>query len=184
MPPACVKRQTVCSFGWQVDNMWTRGVFLNSECAGNIEEYLQYSMRTVVDWKNLHAYSLSERLASLGITGIFKAIIKPLNTIVWWCTRGFVGVLKWAPMLPKDASLSDSFTFDRCCFSSLLTLNMTPDINEDSQNWLCPWLFNCFLIVAIMMFQMICPMLVCTPSTKLEKFTSAVWETISVSRHI
>ena len=36
-----------------------------------------------------------------------------------WCTGGFRGTLNWAPMMPKDASLSDNYAFDRCYFSSV-----------------------------------------------------------------
>ena len=28
--------------------------------------------------------------------------LKPLNTIVQWCTGGFRGPLNWAPMMPRD----------------------------------------------------------------------------------
>ena len=35
--------------------------------------------------------------------------LNPLNTIVLWCTGGFRGTLNWAPMMPRDASLSDSY---------------------------------------------------------------------------
>ena len=44
-----------------------------------------------------------------------KGLLKPLHTIV----RGVSG--ERASMRPTDASLSDSYTFDRCRFSSLAT---------------------------------------------------------------
>ena len=33
-----------------------------------------------------------------------------------WCTGSFRGALNSAPLMPRDASLSDSCTSDRCCF--------------------------------------------------------------------
>ena len=45
--------------------------------------------------------------------------LKPLNTIVLWCTKGMNEVLNNSPMMPRDASLSDRYTSDRWCFSSL-----------------------------------------------------------------
>ena len=46
-------------------------------------------------------------------------IINPLNVIVLWCTEGFRGALNWAPLMPRDASLSDSYKSDRWRFSCL-----------------------------------------------------------------
>ena len=42
----------------------------------------------------------------------------PLNLpiqYVIWCMGAFRGPLNWMPMIPRDASLSDSYKFDRCC---------------------------------------------------------------------
>ena len=33
------------------------------------------------------------------------------------CMGGFREALSWVPMMPKDASFSDSYISDRCCFS-------------------------------------------------------------------
>ena len=41
---------------------------------------------------------------------------KLLNTIVLWCARGFRRSLICAPMMKRDASLSDRCTSDRCSF--------------------------------------------------------------------
>ena len=43
--------------------------------------------------------------------------LKPLNTIVLWCTKGMNEVLNNSPMMPRDAILSDRYTSDRWCFS-------------------------------------------------------------------
>ena len=46
----------------------------------------RFSSSWFPDWKNLHR--LSERLASLSIMGVqLSASIKPLNTMVLWCSR-------------------------------------------------------------------------------------------------
>ena len=45
--------------------------------------------------------------------------LKPLNRIVLWWSGGFQGALNLVPMMPRDASLSDSYTSDCCWFSSL-----------------------------------------------------------------
>ena len=39
----------------------------------------------------------------------FLCPLNPLNTIVLWCTGGFRGALNWAILMPRDASLSDSY---------------------------------------------------------------------------
>ena len=58
---------------------------------------------------------LSEILRSLGIMGDqLRAPLNPLNKIVlWW------GGINWAPMMPRDTTLSNSYKSDRCCFTSL-----------------------------------------------------------------
>ena len=63
------------------------------------------------NWKKKHRSYLwmSEKLASLGI----------MNTIVLWCTGDFKVALNWAFMMPKDASLSNSYASAHCFFSSL-----------------------------------------------------------------
>ena len=61
--------------------------------------------------------SASETLASLGIMG---TNLKPLNTIISaMIFGGFQRTLNWAPMMPRDVSLSESCKPDRCSFSSL-----------------------------------------------------------------
>ena len=74
------------------------------------------------DWKKL--YCLSERLASLGIMGAqLWFLLKPLATIVLWCTGGFKGAIIWDPIVPRNVSLSDSCTSDRFFFSIWLCEN-------------------------------------------------------------
>ena len=59
-------------------------------------------------------HRLFESLRSLDIMGVhLRNHIKFLNTVVLRCTGGFRGALIWL----RDACLSDSYTFDRCCFS-------------------------------------------------------------------
>ena len=71
-------------------------------------------------WKKIHP--LSERLVSFGIMEAqLKAPLKPFNTIdtavmVRWVQENH----KLNPMMPRNASPSDSYTRDRRCFSSLL----------------------------------------------------------------
>ena len=45
-------------------------------------------------------------------------------SIQYWCDgpNGFRCALNWAPVMPRDASLSDSYTSDRCCFSRLVLI--------------------------------------------------------------
>ena len=40
--------------------------------------------------------------------------LKPLNTIVLWCSEGFQD--GWNSIGPRDASLSTSYTCNQCCF--------------------------------------------------------------------
>ena len=42
---------------------------------------------------------------------------KTTNSIVLRWSEGLQGACNWAPMLPRNARLSDSCTSDRCCFS-------------------------------------------------------------------
>ena len=65
-----------------------------------------------LDGKIIHP--LSERLASLGKIGAqFRASLKPLNIIVLQWSKEF----NWALLIPRDASLSASSTFDCKGFS-------------------------------------------------------------------
>ena len=74
---------------------------------------------------------LYERLASLGMMRIpLKLSLKHPNTIGLWCTGGFKGALNRAPIKPRDASFSENYTYDRCCFSSLV--NRKPSANHGS----------------------------------------------------
>ena len=72
-----------------------------------------------LDWKQI--YALLKRLVSLDI--IEAQLRAPPKTIQYY---SFVLVqrvsgreLICVPMIPKDASLSDSYSSDRCCFSCL-----------------------------------------------------------------
>ena len=67
------------------------------------------------DWKN--SYLQVSRHNGNSVKGPLKPL-KPLNTIVLWSTGFFKGALNWAPMIPRDASLPESYTSDRCSFSS------------------------------------------------------------------
>ena len=83
--------------------LWTRELLKQSSGTG---------------WTKLHW--LSERLAFLGIMGSeMKAPLKPLNTIGLGCPGVFKGTLNWDPIMPRDASLSDSCTSYRCIFFRL-----------------------------------------------------------------
>ena len=66
---------------------------------------------------------MSERLACLlGTFGVhFRAPLKPLDTIV----QGFQGVHNRPLMMPRYASLSDSYKSDRCCFISIKSIPQT-----------------------------------------------------------
>ena len=63
---------------------------------------LRHSGVTIMHWENYISISFH--------------IINPLYMIVLWCTGGFRAALNWVPMMPRHASLSDSYTSDRCCF--------------------------------------------------------------------
>ena len=72
------------------------------------------------DWKNSHP--LSGRLASLGIMEPqLRASLKPLNTIVCFGVRRVSVGPQFSTIMPRDASLSNNYTSDRCCFPSLPT---------------------------------------------------------------
>ena len=59
--------------------------------------------------------SVVPRLASLCIMGDqLRAPLKPLPTLVLWWSEGIQGVLNWSPTMPRDASLSDSYTSEGC----------------------------------------------------------------------
>ena len=46
-------------------------------------------------------------------------VLKPLGPSQYSIVlRGLMGALNWAPTIPRDASLSDSCTSNRCCFFS------------------------------------------------------------------
>ena len=92
---------------------WTKKIFWNISIGLRrwaIPSGVHYS-HFVLTGKNVH---FSRHNVGL-IQGPPK---KPLNTIVLWCPGGF----RWAPMMPRDASLSDSYTSDRRCFPSAARL--------------------------------------------------------------
>ena len=59
----------------------------------------------------------------VGVCGImgdqFRAPLEPHEHYSTIVLSGLRGALKCVPIMPRDASLSDSYTPDRCCFSSL-----------------------------------------------------------------
>ena len=58
----------------------------------------------VPDWKNL--YRLSEWLYN---GAPLRAPLETLNNTLLRCSRGFRVALNWVPMMPRDASFSDSW---------------------------------------------------------------------------
>ena len=83
-------------------------------------------------WQSLafkNSHWLHERPGSLDIMGTqVRAPFKPLSTIVLWYMGGFKGAFNWAPVIPRDVSLSESCTSDRCCFSSLEACQSLPKV--------------------------------------------------------
>ena len=63
--------------------------------------------------------SLVHRWKTGKTTAITFFYFKPSNTIVLWWSKGFHMTLNWAPIMSRDASLSDSYTV-RCCFCCLV----------------------------------------------------------------
>ena len=83
-------------------------------------KFSQYQFGCTPDWeKNTDpAYSWPRGQLYLGIMGDqLSARLIPINTIVLWWMGRFGRALNRAPMMPRDASLSDSCTPDRCSFS-------------------------------------------------------------------
>ena len=64
------------------------------------------------DWENLHW--LFERLASLGIMGAQLRASFKLRYHSALALEGLHGALCWYPMMPREISLSDGCTPDRC----------------------------------------------------------------------
>ena len=61
----------------------------------------------------------AERLASLGIMGDqLRAAIKTFVLSQRYRIKGFQEALNWDSFMPRDASLSNSYTHDWCCFPS------------------------------------------------------------------
>ena len=59
--------------------------------------------------------------------GIMGGPLKPLN---YDCAVMVPGGHFWSPMMSTDASLSNSYTPDRCCFSGLDTHHVAVGTNE------------------------------------------------------
>ena len=56
----------------------------------------------------------------LGIMEVWLTVpLKPFDTKVLWCLRGFWEAVNRVPMMSSNARLSDSCTPDRCSFSSM-----------------------------------------------------------------
>ena len=62
----------------------------------------------VPDWKNN-----SKQEKKMGPQ--LEAPLKLLEIILLWWSEGFQGALNWTPLMPRDASLSNSYTSNRCC---------------------------------------------------------------------
>lgn len=79
----------------------------------------------------------SERLAYLGIMEVqLRALLKlPIHhsTIVF---RDLREILNCVPIMPRDANLSDRYTSDRCCLSSLV-VGITENLSNN-RNLLTP----------------------------------------------
>ena len=67
------------------------------------------------DFKKAALFTL-EKLAIMGAN--WGPPLDPPNTILLWSAGGFSEALNWAPMMPRDTSLSDSYAPDG--FPSLL----------------------------------------------------------------
>ena len=80
---------------------------------------------------------LSDQLASLGIKDHLRAPMKlPVhhNTMVF---IGLLGAFNWAPIVPRDASLSDSYTSDGCCFPRRGSHQFRPNLDYSPASNLC-----------------------------------------------
>ena len=95
------------------------GKFIGHENVTDSSNFICYESRILpAEWKILH--ELSERLASLSIMGAqLRTLFKSLLTIVLLYSCGSKGALNWAPMMPRNISLSGNYTSDRCYFPSL-----------------------------------------------------------------
>ena len=66
---------------------------------------------------------------------------------------GFQGARNGSPMMPRQVSLSDSYTTDRCCFSSLEEAHK-PQLDSDVEFYIC-FYSNCiFLFFASKSFNL------------------------------
>ena len=112
---------------WRCDNY--RGDGDRQEIYDASSKLLQKLVQTTISGRcpelsaTIGRRSLASAVRETGVYlyngGPIKGPIKHLNTIVLWCKGGFMGVLHWSPMMPRDVSVSESCTSDRCCFSSL-----------------------------------------------------------------
>ena len=71
------------------------------------------------DWKTLHSLSERRRFSAQW----WPNRGPPLNPSIRQCcdsSRGFRELFSWAHMMPRDTSLSGSYTSVRCCFSSII----------------------------------------------------------------
>ena len=56
--------------------------------------------------------------------------LKPLSTIMLWCSMGFRGAFNWMHMMPRDVSLSDSWMPDRCSFPTWYLSQLTDNMRD------------------------------------------------------
>ena len=78
-----------------------------------------FSKTVTADWKKK---TVIKRLAvqETGISRHHESPLKPLWTSLHYRIKRFKkGALNWVPITQRDACLADSYTSDRCCFSSL-----------------------------------------------------------------
>ena len=106
-------------------NFNTKTLFPNGSIMFFLEIFRFFYRHLEMDWL-LSAKIAAIRRIVVWETGVSRhhgkarssAPLKALNTTVLWCFERFQGEV-WALMTPKDASLSDSCTSNRCSFSSL-----------------------------------------------------------------
>ena len=84
-------------------------------CLGLTKNIGYHSLNLGYLWVTLASEtSLEKSKSGFGIMGQINSPINSLNTLVlWWSERA----LYWPLMMPSNASLSDSYTYDVCLFS-------------------------------------------------------------------
>ena len=107
---------------------------INSNCWMETSPIYTHARVLCVTFGSKITFSVLQTDVSQNDGGSIRRPPKHLSTIVLWWSEGFGGALSWTPIMSKGASLSDSYTCDRCCLSDVIRKSPTQKNDQLKQD--------------------------------------------------